>query len=126
MNLNELSKQFHEKAKSKGFWDVKRETGTLLMLVVSELSEALEADRKGRFADLMLFDKERQSSPFHEISATKEAFEIHIKDTFEDEIADVFIRMFDLVGHLNIDIEKHIELKMLYNATRPHKHGKSY
>ncbi len=51
-NLNELAKQFHERAKAKGFWDEPKETGTLLMLMVSELSEALEADRKPKNEDL--------------------------------------------------------------------------
>jgi hypothetical protein len=39
------------------------------------------------------------------------AFETHIKSSFEDEVADVAIRLFDLCGGLGIDLEKHIELK---------------
>ena len=136
-NLNELAKQYHERAKAKGFWDEPRETGTLLMLIVSELSEALEADRKNKHADLskMQPDVERLTEIFKNshardlISADepfKQAFEDNVKDTFEDEIADVFIRLFDFIGQRNIDIEKHIELKMQYNLTRPYKHGKEY
>jgi NTP pyrophosphatase (non-canonical NTP hydrolase) len=53
-------------------------------------------------------------------------FLINIKDTFEDEIADVFIRLFDLCGYMDIDIEKHIQAKMQYNKTRPYKHDKKY
>jgi len=53
-------------------------------------------------------------------------FKEQVKDTFEDEIADVFIRLGDLVGYLNIDIEKHIKMKMQYNATRPKLHGKEF
>jgi NTP pyrophosphatase (non-canonical NTP hydrolase) len=120
-NLNELSTQFYERSKAKGFWDEKREIGTLLMLVVSELSEALEADRKNKHAkhSYFVFD-ENNGDEF------KEAFENNIKDSFEDEIADTFIRLFDLCGALNIDIETHIELKMKYNATRAYKHNKAY
>lgn len=136
-NLNELAKQYHERAKAKGFWDEPRETGTLLMLMVSELSEALEADRKNKHADLskMQPDVERLTEIFKNshardlISADepfKQAFEDNVKDTFEDEIADVFIRLFDFIGQRNIDIEKHIELKMQYNLTREYKHGKAY
>ena len=135
-NLNELAKQFHEKAKAKGFWDEPRETGTLLMLIVSELSEALEADRKWQYAkidddefiidgktireDLDLAIKENDMVKFEDI------FRTQVKDSFEDEIADVFIRLLDFIGQRNIDIEKHIELKMLYNQTRDYKHGKAY
>lgn len=135
-NLNELAKEFHERSKAKGFWDDPRETGTLLMLIVSELSEAMEADRKGQYAkiddaefiidgktireDLDLAIKENDMIKFEYI------FRTQVKDTFEDEIADVFIRLFDFIGQRNIDIEKHIELKLRYNQTRPYKHGKKY
>lgn len=53
-------------------------------------------------------------------------FKEYVKDTVEDEISDVIIRCFDLCGKMNIDIERHIRLKMDYNAGRPHKHGKAY
>ena len=56
----------------------------------------------------------------------KQSFENNSQDTFEDEIADSFIRLFDLCGGLGIDIEKHIELKLKYNSTREFKHGKQY
>ena len=46
--INELSQEIHKNAKDKGFYDnVEKNTGELLMLAVSELSEAFEADRKG-------------------------------------------------------------------------------
>lgn len=45
--INNLCKQAYETAKSKGWHDEERETGTLLALIHSEVSEALEADRKG-------------------------------------------------------------------------------
>ena len=134
-NLNEISKHFHERAKQKGFWDDKREIGTLLMLVVSELSEALEADRKGKrdklkvfeqelgYARLKIEDYEPENENFKWIT---NRFETTIKDTFEDEIADTFIRVMDLVGALEIDIEKHIYLKRMYNSQRQFKHGKAY
>ena len=40
-NLNELSKEQHERMVEKGFYDGSKQIGTLLMLTVSELSEAL-------------------------------------------------------------------------------------
>jgi len=135
-NLNKLAKQCHEQAKAKGFWDEPKETGTLLMLIASELSEALEADRNEQYAkindsefiidgktireDLDLAIKENDIVKFEDI------FRTQIKDTFEDEIANVFIRLLDFVGQRNIDIEKHIELKLQYNIARRYKHGKAY
>ena len=134
--LNQLRDEIHENAKNKGFWDSPRETGTLLMLCVSELAEALEADRKGQYAkiddaefiidgrtireDLDLSIKENDMTKFEDI------FRTQVKDTFEDELADDMIRILDICGARSIDIEKHIELKMKYNATRERMHGKKY
>lgn len=128
--MNELVKTIHEIAVKHGFYDNKREIGTLLMLCVSELSEALEADRKDRRARLDSFQrKQKFRNPDSEIPEERSFqadFEIYIKDTFEDEIADAVIRLLDLCAYQDINIEKHIELKMRYNAMRPHKHGKKY
>ena len=119
--LNKLRDEIHEYAINKGFWDNQRETGTLLMLCVSELAEAMEADRKDRYADLELIEKDKE-----DFIDFKWSFENSIKDTFEDELADTIIRILDLCGAKGIDIERHIELKMMYNATRERMHGKKY
>lgn len=58
--LNKLRDEIHEYAINKGFWDNQRETGTLLMLCVSELAEAMEADRNGLYADLELIEKDKE------------------------------------------------------------------
>lgn len=123
-NLNEIAKTFHQSAVNKGFWDKEREKGTILMLVVSELAEALEADRKSKYSNIPCFEavEDRWDRP----ACDAFSFESNVKDTFEDEIADTFIRLFDLVGAYNIDIDKHIELKMKYNQTREKMHGKKY
>lgn len=95
--------------------DPNKNIGELLMLIVSELSEALEAHRCGRFAEFrgcysrLSLDilKEDLSNPTSQsfVSAV-DAFEKVIKDTFEDEIADVFIRLFDLCGYLEIEPDR--------------------
>ena len=123
-NLNQVSKEQHERMVEKGFYDGNKQIGTLLMLTVSELSEALEADRKGRHSDLKEFEAHLQEGISEE--QKKDAFKQYIKDTFEDEIADTFIRLLDLCGYLGIDIDSHIKHKMWFNSTRPPKHGKSY
>ncbi len=134
-DLNKLSKQIYEGNKLRGFDISKQNIGQTLMLVVSELAEALEADRKGKknrleafemdlyYAKLSIseFETENESCDW-----LKNRFETVVKDTFEDEIADAMIRLFDLCGGLGIDIEKHIDLKLRYNSTREYKHGKAY
>jgi len=132
--MKKLISQAHEMAKSKGFWDEKRNTGELLMLVVSELSEGLEALRKDDYADQAVVESlshdlelDRTDEEFMLKALTwKTAFEQGVKSSFEDEMADVAIRLFDLCGGLNIDLEKHIEMKMKYNSMRGYKHGKKF
>lgn len=128
--MNELALKIHENAVKHGFYDDKREIGTLLMLCVSELSEALEADRKGYNANMRaLKTREKDFANFSEenkMAIFKEDFEYYIKDSLEDELADAIIRILDLCGYLEIDIEEHIRLKMKYNEMRENKHGKRY
>ncbi len=125
--ITDYVKAAHSNAKDKGFYDTDtRNIGEALMLIVSELGEALEAHRKG--IHTIPYARQSLHGPNLKITNTewKELFEDIIKDTFEDEIADVFIRLFDLCGYLNIPIEQHIQMKMKYNATRPIRHGKEY
>ena len=129
--LNELSKQVHENAKSKGFFDSEKNIGEMLCLIHSEVSEALEADRKNHYAEVGtlvikgLADKNFGIS-FNDDSVFKHVFETDVKNTFQDELADVIIRVLDLCAFKEIDIESHIKAKMRYNAMREHKHGKAY
>ena len=117
--LNQSADHIYKANKLKGFWENERNVGEMLMLVVSELGEAMEAHRKNQFANWDSYQKEAPQDD-------KKAFENHIKDTFEDEIADTVIRLLDLAGGLNIDLERHICQKVSYNSTRARLHGKSY
>jgi len=124
----------HSTAKEKGFWDTERNVSEMLMLIVSELAEAQEALRKDHYSEPQIskqlyadIEIDRTDEEFIlQAVAWKEAFVTHIKSSFEDEIADVAIRLFDLCGGLGIDLEKHIELKMKYNSMRGYKHGKNF
>lgn len=120
-NLNNLAKEIHQVNKDKGFWDKERNVGEMLMLVTSELGEAMEAHRKGTFADWEAYEanlKKGENAP--------ENFKKHIKDSFEDEIADATIRLLDMAAGLNIDLDKQIEAKLEYNRSRARFHGKKY
>lgn len=120
--IQELSKAIHKNAQEKGFWEEPVNIAEKLMLVVSELSEALEADRKKVYCRTSMLAVNGWVSD----EDFCESFKKHVKDTFEDEIADAIIRLLDLCQKLNIPIEAHIEAKMRYNSTRPYKHGKAY
>lgn len=135
--IKELQKEIHQNAKDKGFWEhniIDTSTGIdadtkiininnliisqKLMLIVSELGEALESLRNNKRSNQDLLKYANGKPP--------ECFEKDYKDTFEDELADSIIRILDLAEWLGIDLETHIKLKMEYNKTRPSKHNKEF
>lgn len=117
--LNKMADTVYRNNVSKGFWDNERNTGETLMLIVTELAEALEAHRKGMTAMPPMDIPEGAT-------VSKEDFERFYKDTYEDEIADALIRIFDLCGGTGIDLEWHVSQKVNYNKQRPRLHGKQY
>lgn len=177
----DLIKQVQKNSKDKGFYDVEVSDEHKLMLIISEVAEAVEADREGRFAQPMPEDWQTMND-----EDFKMTFFPKVKDSLEDELADAVIRMMDsgyldgtkeivtpdiftrvtlfppvgkgltfveqayhlvesiifgakvndlarscqivfyLAKHRNIDIVKHIRMKMRYNAMRPRLHGKAY
>lgn len=95
--LNDLCSDAFETAKQNGWHEEKREFGTLIALMHSELSEALEAYRK---------DSEDVMWP-------------HITE----ELADVCIRIFNACGEYELDLATAIENKMEKNKARGYKYG---
>ena len=116
--INDSAKIIYQNNKEKGFWDKERNVGEMLMLIVSEIGEAMEAHRKNRFAIRSKIDPKKDMEPVK--------FEHLIKDTFEDELADAVIRILDMAGGLGIDLEWHIQQKVEYNKSRERLHGKQY
>ena len=126
ININEQCKQQYKMMFEKGF-DSKNFARDL-MLIVSELAEALEADREGRDAN-KLSDISRNlllEMPHTDDESWKRYFETYIKDTIQDEIADALLRIMDLCGRYDIDIDTHVAIKSYYNSLRKPKHGKKY
>ncbi len=96
----------HQNAKDKGFWEpgTERNDSEMIMLVVTELAEAVEGLRHGNPPD----DK------VPEFTAA------------EAEFADAIIRMMDQAHARGWRVAQAIEAKMKFNATRAHKHGKAF
>jgi NTP pyrophosphatase (non-canonical NTP hydrolase) len=118
--LNEYRDDILAYAKSKGF-EKSGSLGESLMLVVSELSEALEADRKNKWCiDVVALEDLYKENDHIEI------YKNVVRGTVEEEIADALLRLFGLAGFYEIDLDWHITAKMEYNKTRPYKCGKKY
>lgn len=94
-----------------GHYPIQRNVGELLMLSVSELSEAMEGHRKNLPDDKL---------PQYKM--------------FDVEIVDAFIRLFDIAGAMIPNFGEIFEAKMTYNASRADhsiehrksEHGKKY
>ena len=91
--FQELAQKAHNSGVKHGFWRKDHSEEYCLMLVVSELCEAIEADRKGRRANTKKFVQLIVDDVPEAV-----AFEACIKDTVEDELADAVIRLGDLTA----------------------------
>lgn len=127
--ITNLANEIREGNASRGFEGSTRPVGTSLMLITSELAEALEADRKGKH-----LSKDDAFGPYAksridtetDTQSFKNLFESFVKDSYEDELSDAFIRLLDEAAARKIDIGWHVQQKLKYNATREFKHGKKY
>jgi hypothetical protein len=100
-------------------------TAQKLMLVVSELSEALEADRKSQDAYARV-GVAREALNILDDAEFKDFYTNNIKGTVNEELADANIRINDINGGYNLDLETHQQAKLRFNLTRPFKHSKKY
>ena len=101
--FDELAEKVHKNAVEKGFWDRPADPifiAKQMMMIVSEVVEAMEALRKEMDPDQM-----------------------------SDEFADIIIRTLDLyagmveAGYVTKSIDYAIKEKMERNSHRPKKHG---
>lgn len=104
--LDILADAIHGMNANKGFWDggpAAHNVGEKIALMHSELSEALEAHRKGLKDDKL---------PEY--------------DGLVVELADCVIRIFDFAGAHQLPLAEVLFKKLAFNAGRPHKHGAAY
>ena len=98
-----LNQQCHGAAVFSGWWNdpatgkrIDRNTGEILMLIVSEIAEGMEGHRKSLMDDKL---------PHREM--------------LEVELADAIIRIFDLAGSRGYDLGGAIAEKLAFNLQRP-------
>jgi len=102
VRISEYQREAHRIAVEHGWWDdEERPIGDVLMLIVTEVAEAMEAHRAG--------NPESRSIPGF--------------TAVEEELADVLIRAFDFAEKSGFDLEGAVRAKMAYNESRPYRHG---
>lgn len=95
-DLEVLSKQAFESAKSKGFYSETGIDNTLyLMFIIVEMSEALQADRKDRHGSIEDYEIEIEMG-----RDFPTAYRNTLEGTVESEFADIAIRILSLLGSI--------------------------
>ena len=108
LTISEMSERAFQNSANHGFHDEPVAFSTRLMLIVSELAEAMEEERSGRPLNETYFSGNGKP------------------EGVPAELADVIIRVGDLAHIYGIDLAAAVEQKMKYNESRPHKHGKAF
>lgn len=106
INLNKWRDRAYKTACDHGLHDKELSNEHCLCLVISELMEAVEADRKGKRADRESFKSSYENEEPHDDANFECCFEKYIKDTLPDELSDAVIRLLDLAGLRNFNLNR--------------------
>ena len=104
-NLNELRDRAYQNAVKHG-WYKKKDTGIHdVMMIITELSESINADRKRNRANRKLFEKNIKTPQPNQEEHFHFCYDVLMKDSVEDELADAFIRSLSLLGAKGKDMD---------------------
>ena len=92
----QLLKQFmtkaYENAKAKGFYKPDLDINQALMLIITEMGEAIQASRHNRHGSIDGYNT------YLEVSDEHVAYEESLEGTVESEFADITLRIISLLG----------------------------
>jgi hypothetical protein len=118
-----LALHMHACAEEHGWWPenkVTRNTPEALVLIHSEVSEALEEYRTGRPLDY-IYPKNKPATHYDAGHAALN----EKPEGFTVEMVDILIRILDTVEGMGLSTAfiKALAWKMTYNEARPYRHG---
>ena len=94
--LASLAKDAFKNADKHGFYTERTEIETELMLIITEMAEAVQADRHNRHGSIEDYESESQMG--RDIPT---AYKNSLEGTVESEFADIAIRILSLLGWMN-------------------------
>lgn len=94
--LASLAESAFKNADKHGFYTESTEIETALMLIITEMAEAVQADRKNRHGSIEDYESEIQMG--RDIPT---AYKNSLEGTVESEFADIAIRILSLLGWIN-------------------------
>lgn len=90
--LTKWSKEIYDNAVAHGWHEEQHSPEHYLGLIMTEVAEAVEADRKNKRANTYLMrEREAQKTPWW-----KSNYEQWVKGSIEEEFADIVIRLLDM------------------------------
>ena len=101
--LQEWARRIHENACAHGWHEEKKSDAHWLCMVITEVAEAVEADRKGRRANTQAMKETLRIQKEGEIGLTEQWYQDwfpvyykeYIKGSIDEEFADICIRIMD-------------------------------
>jgi NTP pyrophosphatase (non-canonical NTP hydrolase) len=121
--INDLTAAAHEMATKKGWWETDRSALEIAALIHSEVSEFVEEARMGRPA-IYQINPHEEAEELRLVPVDRSDWDPTRKpEGLAIELADVVIRIADYCGRMGWDLQDAINIKLAFNATRPHRHG---
>lgn len=103
--LDDFQRIIHEWGIEKGWTFEEKDVPEKLMLIVTEISEAMEEYRKGGPVTRVYFSGNEKP------------------EGLMVELADAIIRILHIAERFGVDMTSLLRMKMQYNQTRPFRHG---
>ena len=101
--LTELQKRIYDIAKAHGWHEQPKSPEHWCGLIMTEMAEAVEADRNGRRSEDAEFKRALTFEAINKDSYFKACYKDYIKGSIEEEFADVIIRLLDMAEEIHGD-----------------------
>lgn len=108
--VKEWVERAYNNAVKHGWHEEKKPTAHWVMMISTEVTEAVQADRKGRWMDDL--DKSGLDCVIandHHGGLVEKFYGEHIEGTVESELADICIRLFDFMGLMKAKVREKYE-----------------